>query len=273
MSATSGPRAVGRPPFAAAWRLLLSGPGEPGFNMALDEALALAVRRGWSPPTLRIYQWQQPAISLGCHQPLSVLEAFDEHAGGGAVVVRRPTGGGAVLHTRDVSYALVCDQRTLRGQPSRFLYRQFHAALGLALGESGCRQRRRHHLLRASGRRQRYTMARGRQGVASPVPAEALCFQQPVANDLLQGRAKVAGAAQRRWRDGLLQQGTVVEPTLSRDRVALCIRTAWDQVFNCHWTVGALTVQERVLADELWSKYRPWTPSSWLLGTRDALSR
>ena len=112
-----------------AWRLLLTGPGEPGFNMALDEALAIAVRRAWSPPTLRIYRWQRPAISLGCHQSSEVLETVAAPLVGQTAVVRRPTGGGAVVHTRDVSYALVCGPAPLRGQTACRLYQQFHVAL------------------------------------------------------------------------------------------------------------------------------------------------
>lgn len=238
-----------------AWRLLLTGPGEPGFNMALDEALSVAVRRRWSTPTLRIYQWQQPAVSLGCHQPLSVLERLEDPARGWWVV-RRPTAGGAVLHQRDVSYALACDRRTLGGMRSRHLYQRFHAALGRALATS-------------EGQR-RYQLS---DATEPAVPESSICFQQPVRDDLMVGARKVAGAAQRRWRDGLLQQGTVVEPAVSRDRLALCIRAAWAAVFSCRFIVGMLTVQEHLLVDELWSKYRPWTPSSWPPVSQSALNR
>ena len=236
-----------------AWRLLLTGPGEPGFNMALDEALALAVRRGWSPPTLRIYRWSSPAISLGCHQPLSVLEGFPEPTTPAVAVVRRPTAGGAVAHADDVSYALVCGPAPLGGRPSRTLYAAFHAALGQALAA------------RAMGR---YTLNTGR---AQSVPEQARCFEQPIADDLMLGPRKVAGAAQRRWRDGLLQQGTVAVPGCSPDRLALGIRTAWAEVFHSRFTVDTLTVQERVLADELWS--HPWTPSSSRPATPSASNR
>ena len=227
------------------WRLLLTGPGEPGFNMALDEALAIAVRRGWSPPTLRIYQWQQPAISLGCHQPLSVLGRFGEEPGVPIGVVRRPTAGGAVHHAEDVSYALACDHRAMRGVRACWFYRQFHAALGKVMGGRG-------------GRRYALSLSRARS-----LPEASRCFQSPIANDLMCGRTKIAGAAQRRWRDGFLQQGTVLEPRLSHDRIALCIRMAWANVLEHRFVVDRLTVQERVLTDELWSKYCPWTPSSW----------
>ncbi|MBI4227637.1 MAG: hypothetical protein HY600_05160 [Candidatus Omnitrophica bacterium] len=252
-------------------RLLLTGAGEPGFNMALDEALAIAVRRRWSPPTLRIYRWQSPAISLGCHQPLSALQGFTDAAPPAVAVVRRPTAGGAVAHADDVSYALVCGAPSLRGRPGRTLYAQFHAALGraLATGRSAGRyalyQAPSSHPspapspLQGRGGGMRDERMNGEGGCA----AFGFCFRQPVAGDLMLGARKVAGAAQRRWRDGLLQQGTIAADGHSPDRVALSIRTAWADVFQHRFAVDALTVQERVLADELWSKYRPWTPSSW----------
>ncbi len=238
---------------SVAWRLLLSGAGEAGFNMAMDEAVALAVRRGWSPPTVRIYQWQAPAISLGCHQPASVLEQFGEDRARGIPVVQRPTGGGAVHHDRDVSYALACRSEMLGGRPGRLLYEQFHAALVATLGQTQSRAA--------------YTLS---DRPARAHPQDSVCFQRPIQHDVMRATDKVAGAAQRRWRDGLLQQGTVFEPALSRDRLALCIRTAWAAVFRCRLTVGSLTVQERLLTDELWSKYRPWTPSSWPPGSPSA---
>lgn len=183
-----------------AWRLLLTGPGEPAENMADDAALADAVRAG-APATLRIYSWRRPAISLGRHQPLSVLGAFRSDT----PVVRRPTGGGLVRHDDDVSYALACLPAQLGGRPARALYGAFHAALGRALGAG-------------------YRLY---QGPARSVPASAVCFRDPVENDLMAGETKVAGAAQRRWRDGFLQQGTVREPRLGAMAIAGAIEAAW----------------------------------------------
>ena len=163
------------------------------------------------------------------------------------VLVRRPTAGGAVRHERDTSYALVCGHHALRGNPSRCLYRQFHVSLGRILSAGpGC-PKSSYRLSTSTGR---------------SMPDEAVCFLTPVADDLMRGPVKIGGAAQRRWRDGLLQEGTVVEPSVSDDRLALCIRMAWADVFGCRFAVGTLTLQERLLADDLWSKYRPWTPSS-----------
>lgn len=247
--------------------------------MALDEALAIAVRRGWSPPTLRIFQWRQPAVSLGCHQPVEILKHLTPLRGSTETqlaVVRRPTAGGTVVHDRDVSYAFAAPPSALRGWTSRALYRRFHEALGDAMAARAPL----HHgvtgytLCEADPAEQRGAgthPAPNRAPVRpSGQPDTAICFQQPVRDDLLRGSVKVAGAAQRRWRDGLLQQGTVQEPSLSADRLALCIRTAWSAVFDRPFTVGALTVQERVLADELWSKYRPWMLSSWPPDSRRA---
>ncbi len=232
-------------------RLILSGEQDAGFNMAVDEALSYSVRKGWTGSTLRIYQWKQPAVSLGCHQTSKILERFSKNQLGKAVVVQRPTAGGAVLHGKDVSYALVLDQSTLKGRSSQSLYAKFHGALAKALPDS-------YDLSTRGGR---------------SVPSSAVCFQAPVINDLMREDLKIAGAAQRRWRNCLLQQGTVQEPSLSRDRIALFIRSAWMRVLGCEFEVRNLTADEHVLADELWSKYRPWKHSSLPRVSQSAFSR
>ena len=83
----------------AEWRLLLEdAPRTAAANMALDEAIMEAVARGESPPTLRFYQWDPPGLSLGKRQPLSGVD-LDRCRRDGVVVVRRATGGFAILHT------------------------------------------------------------------------------------------------------------------------------------------------------------------------------
>ncbi len=90
----------------AVWRLIIDeAPRSGAANMAIDQALAEAAAVGASPPTLRFYRWQPPAVSLGRHQPLNEinLEAVTER---GYDVVRRPTGGRAILHTDELTYSV-----------------------------------------------------------------------------------------------------------------------------------------------------------------------
>src|SRR5512142_100843 len=105
-----------------AWRFLRHAPGEGAWNMAVDEAVATAVGAGQSPPTLRMYGWRRATLSLGYLQPagpgidLSACRARD------IPVVRRPTGGRAVLHHHELTYslALPLDAWTGRGVLGRF---------------------------------------------------------------------------------------------------------------------------------------------------------
>ena len=92
------------------WRLLDTGALPASLNMAIDEALLKLHARGESPPTLRFYQWDPPAISLGA---LQRKLGFDVGACRrlGLDVVRRPTGGRAVLHQNDLTYSVVAGTR------------------------------------------------------------------------------------------------------------------------------------------------------------------
>jgi len=88
------------------WRLIDSGALPCALNMGIDQALLQLYARGESPPTLRFYQWNPPAISLG---RLQRRPGFDASACQrlGFDVVRRPTGGRAVLHQDDLTYSII----------------------------------------------------------------------------------------------------------------------------------------------------------------------
>lgn len=88
------------------WRLLDTGSLSPVLNMAIDQAILMLHAQGQAPPTLRLYQWQPPAISLGLLQKRHDLD-LEACRRLGYEVVRRPTGGRAVLHHHDLTYAVV----------------------------------------------------------------------------------------------------------------------------------------------------------------------
>src|SRR5258706_4763235 len=100
---------------ARAWRLPLDGPADAAWNMSVDESLLLCAPG--SAPSLRLYQWREPAVSLGFRQAepewLARCDAL------GVQVVRPVTGGGALLHARDLTYAGVAppDATQLPGDP------------------------------------------------------------------------------------------------------------------------------------------------------------
>src|SRR5215213_2662474 len=96
------------------WRLLDTPPAPGAWNMAVDEALAESVRRGGAP-VLRVYRWSPPCLSLGRNQPARGRYRLDALAARGIDVVRRPTGGRAVLHDRELTYAAALPEALFGG--------------------------------------------------------------------------------------------------------------------------------------------------------------
>jgi lipoate-protein ligase A len=165
------------------WWLLRQGRLGAAWNMALDEAL-LEGAAGLGRPLLRFYGWDTEAATFGYSQK------YDRVAGWTGVrpLVRRPTGGGLVLHNGDFTYTLVFPS----GDPwHRLRARESY---------------RRVHLWVSGGLR--------RLGLATELATAAAdggggrCFAGPEEHDVLWCGLKVAGAAQRRTRDGLLIQGS-----------------------------------------------------------------
>ncbi|HEV3271380.1 MAG TPA: hypothetical protein VGZ93_04280 [Candidatus Methylacidiphilales bacterium] len=178
------------------WRLLIHGPASPARNMAVDEALLREVRQ----PLLRIYEWNVPAVSLGYFQPAAL--AADR------LFVRRYTGGGLVDHARDVTYTLVLP----RAHPWMQLsapesYRLVHQGVQAALAACGIESELTH--------------------AAHPVESDA-CFAKPVRFDIVAGPSKLSGAAQRRTREGLLHQGSILLPDPAQNPA---LRDAFPQAF------------------------------------------
>lgn len=160
--------------------------------MAADEDLASRVRQSLAPPTLRIYRWSRPAISLGRRQPLEELPR--ELAQRRIPMVRRPTGGGAVIHQLDeLTYALAASRSIL---PPRLSIKQLPLVLHQCL---------KNEFVRQGG------VPSGDLQLASSDPAgpAVFCFSSPVCGDLLYRGRKVAGSALRVWREAFLIQGSV----------------------------------------------------------------
>ncbi len=164
--------------------------GEPQANMELDQRIAQQVCMGLVPATLRIYQWLKPAVSLGRRQSPSELP--EELLA--LPWVRRPTGGGAVVHRmEELTYALALPRTAAqRHRPLSELPGRLHQHLRLLLVEQA-------------------GLSSGDLGIAEDDCAGpcTLCFSAPVHGDLLYRCAKVGGTALRVWRDGILVQGSI----------------------------------------------------------------
>jgi lipoate-protein ligase A len=159
------------------------------LNMAIDEALL----EDATVPSIRFYRWHSPALSFGYFGRFIDVAI---HASG-RDLVRRWTGGGMVFHGEDLTYSIVipCDHSAF-GESSMAVYERIHRALADAWNEIG-----KHAHLAESMQRVDRTLERG-------LPA-ASCFANPVRSDVMIDGRKIAGAAQRRTRRGLLQQGSI----------------------------------------------------------------
>ena len=93
----------------ATWRLIVDGEADGATNMAVDEAILSHVSEGRSQPTLRFYAWSPPCLSLGRSQPLADVDLAACRAAG-VDIVRRPTGGRAILHTDELTYSVALPQ-------------------------------------------------------------------------------------------------------------------------------------------------------------------
>jgi lipoyl(octanoyl) transferase len=177
------------------WRLIVEAPARGAWNMAVDEALAEAVDAGASPPVLRLYRWSPPCLSLGFAQPYTAADAAfcAAHA---IDVVRRPTGGRAVLHHRELTYS-VCAPL---GRPpfTRDLQAAYQAICGALVAG-----------LRRLGVPAELSGAPG-NGMIKPTEAIP-CFIGPAAGEVVAGGRKLVGSAMRRVGESILQHGSILE--------------------------------------------------------------
>src|SRR5919201_363204 len=185
------------------WRLIRDPPASGAWNMAVDEVLLDGVAAGTAPPTLRFYGWKPPCLSLGYFQSFDVVDAAACRELG-IDIVRRPTGGRAILHDRELTYSIALPASVL-GHDRGILpsYHRISRALQAGLAELGVAT----------------TMA---PQSAAPTMQEhgPICFDRPSAHEILLYGRKLVGSAQVRRSDALLQHGSIlIEP-----RIAIMLR-------------------------------------------------
>lgn len=223
------------------WRLLVDGELAGALNMARDSAMLEAVAEGTAPPTLRLYGWRPPCLSLGRHQRLEAADAAfcSEH---GVDLVRRPTGGRAVLHHLELTYAVVAP---LGGTPlprrMQDAYRRICAALvrwcrGLGVGAE---------------------LTPGEVNLSLPGPRTSVpCFEAPAGGEVVVGGRKLIGSAMRAHHGAVLQHGAVLldwDSELQAGAMGLADDAVLRrQITTLRAELGALparAVLERTLAD------------------------
>lgn len=177
---------------ATTWRLLDTGWQDGATNMAIDEALMAGVSSGKSPPTLRFYGWDPPCLSLGYAQKWTIADV-GACARNGWDIVRRPTGGRAILHIDELTYSVCVPELEPRVQGGLLAsYRRLSDALAAGLQKLGL------ELARAQ--------PQGGNGSSQEGPA---CFDRPSNFEITVGGRKLVGSAQARKRAVVLQHGTL----------------------------------------------------------------
>ena len=165
-------------------------------NMATDQAILDSVTQS-GVPVLRFYQWSEPTLSLGYFQRVA---ARSEHArSDGIRCVRRTTGGGAIVHDRELTYSVSMPVPAGQAGPRSVLYQQTHQAIAEALACLGV------HAVPF-----RRTGADPRSETQN---SQFLCFQRRTAEDLIVSGYKVLGSAQRKSRTAVLQHGSLLLST------------------------------------------------------------
>jgi lipoate-protein ligase A len=178
------------------FRLLVTEPLPGAANMALDEALLDARIAGASPPTLRFFAWAPPAVSLGYGQPLDARIDLEAARALGVDVVRRPTGGSAILHEGpdlELTYSVVARDGDFAGADDLLeSYRFIGQALLAGLRDLGVPA----------------NLVPARPSPAASMPA--FCFARTASYELEVSGRKLVGSAQRRRGPGFLQHGSVM---------------------------------------------------------------
>jgi len=267
------------------WRLIRSGSLTAAENMAWDESLLQSVADGNSPPVLRLYRWNPAALSLGYGQ--RDLENIDLQACRrlNVDVVRRITGGRAVFHDREITYAFIAPVTGCFQGGVMECYRVVAGALQRALEHLGLRA----ELVP----RRTLNLQRGRSGGGNP----AVCFTAPSQFELVIDGRKVAGSAQKRSGKAFLQHGSLpvdldmdvlshlfpsregngpwgiqgreqigwlnrgLEEPLGLDDLEKAMIKGFGGIDSIRWEERGLSEQERASAQNLQVKYldRGWT--------------
>jgi len=191
---------------AASWRLLLTPAMPAAWNMACDEALGEAVRAGRSLPVVRFFQWNPPAVSFGYSQRIAREVDVDLVRRDGIGMVRRVTGGRAVLHADEITYSVICresDPVAAGGITATYA----RISEGLATG------------LRACG--VPADLARASDPAAPLRAREATlpCFGSTARAEVVVAERKLIGSAQHRMRGLMIQHGSILLGPRHRDLV------------------------------------------------------
>jgi len=173
------------------WRLIEDPPSQGAWNMAVDEAILESIYQGQSPPTLRLFAWKPACLSLGHAQPFAEVDT-QALAQRGWDVVRRPTGGRAILHVDELTYSVIAPEHDPRVQGGVL---DSYLRLSQALLE----------VLRLLG----LDPQANEKPVEKSKKINPVCFEVPSNYEITVNQKKLIGSAQARRKGGILQHGTL----------------------------------------------------------------
>ena len=217
------------------WRLILSNPQPGAINMAVDSAILAGVEREESPPTLRLYSWDPPCLSLGYSQPISDV-ATDRLEERGWDLVRRPTGGRAILHTDELTYSVIGPKNDPRLQGSLIdSDRNISRALFDMLSRLGL-------------------PVEVHQGKNPEAHHQPVCFENPSDFEITVNGKKIIGSAQSRKKISLLQHGSLpLTGDLTRITQVLSYPTPGERA-----RAGAVLLNKAAVVDSILGRTVSW---------------
>ncbi len=184
------------------WRLLHTAPSNGAWNMAVDESILEHIYRGESQPTLRLYSWKPACLSLGHAQSFADVD-MERLKSRGWEVVRRVTGGRAILHTDELTYSVTgsAEEPVLAGGILES-YNHLAQALIFAMRELGLPVEMKEQADQPAAKN------------LNPV-----CFEAPSTYEITVNGKKIIGSAQARKKEGVLQHGSL---PLTGDLTRIC---------------------------------------------------
>ena len=190
------------------WRLILSPALTGASNMALDEALLESASARRQPPTLRLYRWQPACLSLGHAQPIGQADGA-RLTQMGWDLVRRATGGRAILHVDELTYSITAPiDHALAAGGVLGSYRMLSQGLLAGLGRLGIQ-----------------ADTAPEQSLGEADRSNPVCFEVPSAHEITAGGRKLIGSAQLRRVSGVLQHGSL---PLQGDLGRICLALSYD---------------------------------------------
>ena len=189
------------------WRLIKDSYHTGFINMAIDEAIMIAHREGLVPPTIRFYQWSPPAVSLGYFQDLKKEIDVDVCQDMRIDIVRRPTGGKAVLHDKELTYSFIIkENHPLVNDSILDTYKKISGGMIRGLSYLGIKA----ELVPLREKLKSNPLLKGEKSEIRHSDFKSICFSVPSQYEVKVEGKKIVGSAQVRKREIVLQHGSLL---------------------------------------------------------------